>query len=138
MRYRRAIFLATSLLLGAFCMAGQAQGDVRIFEQNDEAGERTFDLYGWVQPRFTVQQNDVRPPYVDFEPNPAFTVRRARFGGIAWMNGWIKAQFELEAAAPSVNALDAYVFASPIPEIGLTVGQFRVPFSRQNLLPSKN
>ena len=128
-------------LLALLAAPAVARADVRVFSAPEDSDKQStlqsLDLYGWIQPRFVMQQHDERPG-VDYKPNPVFTVRRARFGAIGWLNSWVRAQFEMELAGDVSYAIDAFVDAHPIPEVGITVGQFRVPFSRQNLIPSKN
>jgi hypothetical protein len=67
-------------------------------------------------------------------------VERARMGTVATMGPWARAQLEVDFSGEYAVPYDAYVVLSPIHEkvasLNLTVGQFRVPFSGQNLLPS--
>jgi hypothetical protein len=62
-------------------------------------------------------------------------------GVVAKLAKWAKAQIELDLGKEFTQAMDAFVDVTPIAEervtVGLRMGQFRVPFSRQNLLPSK-
>ncbi len=103
-----------------------------------------LDLYGWVQPRFTYQQQDTRPS-VNFTPIPAFNVERARLGTIASLGplgpraaGGGRLLGPVRLAVRRLRR--AASLLSPIHEkvasLNLTAGQFRVPISRQNLLPS--
>lgn len=133
---RTPLFLAVAALVivGA---PGLAQADVRIYDAGDPEHPKTLDAYGWVQPRFSWQQSDKRPG-IDFDPNPGFTLQRVRLGFVANIETWIRGQVELELGGQQQTPLmDAFVVASPIPEVAFTAGQFRVPFSRQNLLASK-
>ncbi len=61
-------------------------------------------------------------------------------GTIATLGPWAEARVEVDVSGAYVVPFDAYVVLSPLHEeqasLNLTVGQFRVPFSRQNLLPS--
>lgn len=59
---------------------------------------------------------------------------RPALRGVAYRK-WIEyfVQFSLEGAAPAL--LDAEVVVQPIPELGLKVGQFLTPFSREFLVP---
>jgi hypothetical protein len=130
--------LAAALLtLATTAISSSAAAQARVFESPDETRPLTVDLYGWVQPRFTYQQKDERKG-VDFHPNPAFTLRRARLGMVARMS-WARAQTEIEFGPEGSSAplIDAFVVAEPIPEINVSAGQMRVPFSRQNMLQSK-
>src|SRR5262245_58023398 len=90
----------------SFAYAAPAAADLRVFERPEaerapgeprswfpEIGNFNLDLYGWIQPRFTVQQADDRPT-VNLHPNPAFTVQRARLGTVASLGRWAKAQLE--------------------------------------------
>src|SRR5580692_288195 len=128
-----------ALAFAAACAwAAPAAADITAFEA-PSFGDFRLDLYGWVQPRFTWQQSDTRPQ-VNFNPNPAFTVERARMGTIALLGPWARMQVEAEFAGEYVHMLDAFVTLSPVHDkmvsLNLTAGQFRVPISRQNLLPS--
>jgi len=130
--------LATACACAALAWAAPAAADVTVFDAPSVADFK-LDLYGWVQPRFTYQEQDNRPT-VNFQPTPAFTVQRARMGTVATMGPWARAQVEVDFSGEYAVPYDAYVVLSPIHEevasLNLTVGQFRVPFSRQNLLPS--
>jgi hypothetical protein len=118
--------------------AAPAAADITVFEA-PSFGDFRLDLYGWVQPRFTYQQNDDRPQ-VNFDPTPAFTVERARMGTIALLGPWARAQVEVDFSGEFAQPIDAYINLSPVHEkmvsLNLMAGQFRVPISRQNLLPS--
>lgn len=133
---RRTFTFAAALAASAW--AAPAAADVTVFEAPSVADFK-LDMYGWVQPRFTYQQSDDRPQ-VNFHPNPAFTVQRARMGTIASLGPWARAQVEVDLSGEFASPIDAFVTLSPIHEkvasLNLTVGQFRVPISRQNLLPS--
>ncbi len=135
---RKAIAIA-AFALGAAPLAAHAEA--RVYEADALGTPLSLDLYGWVQPRFSYQQQDTRPT-VNFTPNPAFTVNRARIGAIATFGLWGRAQVEMELAHDNVQTMDAYIVASPVHEknvsLNFTFGQFRVPFSRQNLLSSKS
>jgi hypothetical protein len=119
-----------------------ALADVEVFRLDaPDKPAVALSLYGWIQPRFTWQQSDERPQ-VNFEPNPVFTVLRARLGTVAALSKWATAQFEIDVSKDFVVPADAFVNLSPIHEkvatLNLTLGQFRVPFSRQNLLSSRS
>jgi hypothetical protein len=118
--------------------AAPAVADVTVFEAPSVADFK-LDLYGWVQPRFAWQQADDRPQ-VNSHPNAAFTVQRARLGTVARLGAWATAQVEFDLSQEVASPIDAFVTLSPLHEkmasLNLTVGQFRVPISRQNLLPS--
>lgn len=135
---RRSFAFAAALF--TFSCAAPAAAQVTVF-QAPSILDFKLDLYGWVQPRFSAQQTDDRPS-VNFDPTPAFTVQRARFGTIATFGPWGRAQVEADFAGQTVGTLDAYVVLSPIHEeeasLNFTFGQFRVPISRQNLLPSSS
>jgi hypothetical protein len=61
-------------------------------------------------------------------------------GTIASLGPWARAQVEIDLSGQYAVPYDAFVVLSPVHEkiasLNLTLGQFRVPFSRQNLLPS--
>jgi hypothetical protein len=133
----------SSLLAGLFALATlvaarPAAADLRVFE-NDKVLDFKLDLYGWVQPRFTWQEADSRPT-VDQHPNAAFTVLRARLGTVAFLGPWAKAQLEIDFSREIAAPFDAFVVLSPlqtrVATLNLQLGQFRVPFSRQNLVSS--
>jgi hypothetical protein len=130
--------LATAILASALACARPASADVTIF-QTPVIGGVKLDLYGWAQPRFSWQESDDRPT-VDLHPNAAFTILRARIGAIASIGRWGRAQFEIELAREVGQPFDAFVVLTPISTrpatLNLQVGQFRVPFSRQNLVNS--
>jgi Phosphate-selective porin O and P len=120
--------------------AAPAAAQVTVFRA-PEYGDLSVDLYGWIQPRFTAQQHDDRPQ-VMFDPEPAFTVQRARFGTVGKFGELGRLQLEVDFAGNTVTTLDAYAVLAPIHEkdvrFELTFGQFRVPFSGQNLRPSSS
>lgn len=117
-------------------VATPALAETRIFEGDGVKGPKSIDLFAWIQPRFTHQQRDTRPG-VSFEPNPAFTVTRARLGLKSEVTDYARAVMEIEIAGQQPTPLlDAYLVLHPIPEAQLWVGQMRVPFSRQNLIQS--
>jgi hypothetical protein len=129
---------ALAAALVTFTCAAPAAADLTVFEAPSVA-DLKLDLYGWVQPRFSDQQQDNRPT-VSFDPIPAFTVARTRMGTVARLGPWARAQVEVDFSGEYAVPYDAYVVLSPVHEkmgtLNLTAGQFRVPFSRQNLLPS--
>ncbi len=137
MRSSRALSSAL-LALATLAGAAPAAADITVFEAPSVADFK-LDLYGWVQPRFTYQQQDNRPSVL-FDPIPAFNVQRARLGTVASLGPWARAQVEIDFSGQYALPFDAFVVLSPIHEkaatLNLTAGQFRVPFSRQNLLPS--
>jgi hypothetical protein len=130
--------LAFAAALAAFAWVAPASADLTVFEA-PKVADFKLDLYGWVQPRFTWQQSDDRPQ-VNFQPNPAFVVQRARLGTIGAFGPWARAQIEVDFSGEFAVPIDAFVTLSPIHEkvasLNFTFGQFRVPISRQNLLPS--
>jgi hypothetical protein len=129
---------ALAAAFATFVWAAPAAADLTVFEA-PSAADFKLDLYGWVQPRFTYQQQDTRPE-VNFTPNPAFIVQRARMGTIGTLGPWARAQVEVDFSGETATPIDAFVTLTPIHEkvatLNLTAGQFRVPISRQNLLPS--
>lgn len=135
---RSPFFFAAAAILAASTWTAPAAADLRVYEAPAVADFK-LDLYGWVQPRFTWQQSDDRKE-VQFDPKAAFTVQRARLGTIAALGPWVKAQVEVDFSQLNATPIDAFVTFSPIHEkvasLNFTFGQFRVPFSRQNLLPS--
>jgi hypothetical protein len=134
MRRLPAFAAAFSLTLA---FAAPAAAEVTVYEA-PQFGDFKVDLFGWIQPRFTYQAKDERPD-VNFKINPAFTIQRARFGAAASWGKWARAQFEVDVGREVATPFDAFVTLTPVHEdiatLNLTFGQFRVPFSRQNLLP---
>jgi hypothetical protein len=134
----RKLAALTALLVSTASTAASA--DVRVYEADEHGPPLSLDLYGWIQPRFSYQQQDTRPG-VDFTPNPAFTLQRTRLGAVVTYGEWARGQIEIELARDTAQPIDAYVVGTPLHEknvkLNITLGQFRVPFSRQNLLPSK-
>lgn len=133
-----AIVALAALLLTPLA-PGAARADVPLYKAADTDGEGSAALsaYGWVQPRFTYQQQDKRAA-VNFTPNPAFTVQHARVGLYGQVASWARLVVEFElAGSQSTPLIDAFGVATAAPELSVTAGQFRVPFSRQNLLPGK-
>lgn len=132
--------LAALSALAVVTASTAASADVRVFETDAHVPPLSLDLYGWIQPRFSLQQQDARPD-VNFTPNPAFTLARTRLGAVVNYGLWARAQIEIELARDTAQPIDAFVVANPLHEksatLSVTLGQFRVPFSRQNLLPSK-
>lgn len=139
--HKRKIAVAVGLVVGMVSSSAAAQ--IRIWERHDpnhpdeESPSQTVDLFAFVQPRFSYEQHDTRNPNLTWEPAPGFQVRRARLGAITGLTTWASMIFELELAGEQVRSLDAFARFSPIPEAQFSVGQLRVPFSRQNLLPSR-
>lgn len=137
---RRCALALAVAVTGILAAARPASAEVTVFETK-KRWDFKVDLYGWVQPRFTYQEADERPQ-IDLHPNPAFTVQRARLGARAWLGKWARTQIEVDFAREVSNPIDAFVVFSPLHEpiasVNLQIGQFRVPFSRQNLLQSRN
>jgi hypothetical protein len=133
---RPSSFFAAALAVLAW--TAPAAADVTVFEA-PKVADFKLDLYGWIQPRFTDQEQDNRPA-VQFAPIPAFNVQRARMGTIGRLGPWAEVRLEVDFSGEFAVPYDAYVVLSPLHEkmasLNLTVGQFRVPYSRQNLLPS--
>jgi hypothetical protein len=128
------VTLAVATALAVSAWTAPAAADVTVFEA-PSVGDFSLDLYGWIQPRFTWQQNDV-----NFNPTPGFSLQRLRLGTIARTGPWAEARVEVDYSGVSPKLIDGYVTLSPIHEkqasLNLTAGYFRVPISRQNLLPS--
>lgn len=114
-----------------------ANAQVTVYEKaspDDPEDVRKLALFGFLQPRFTFQQKDTRDPKNKVENSPGFSFRRARFGAVARVDKVATLQTELELVTASVLGIDAFARLHPLPELQFTVGQFRVPFSRQNLI----
>jgi hypothetical protein len=129
--------------LGLAIAAGTAaaHADVTVYTAPPDKVDLRLDLYGFLQPRFQWQESDNRPT-VDLHPTPAFLIQRARLGTVGYFGKFARVQFEIDVAHETSDPLDLYLVVTPINEpmvvLGLQAGQFRVPFSRQNLLSSMN
>jgi hypothetical protein len=115
-----------------------ASAQVTVFEQKnsetDPEDVRSLAFFGFLQPRFTWQQKDLRDPSNKVENSPGFSFRRSRLGAIARVDKIATLTTEIELTTSAMLGIDAFARLHPIPEAQLTVGQFRVPFSRQNLV----
>lgn len=134
----RKTFLVLFVLAQLFIASRAAQAQVRVATfPRPNIG---VDLYGFVQPRLTVQQSDTRP-LINLEPNPAFTLLRTRLGAIGYFSKWGKMQLEVELGREVAQPIDAFIVLTPYRSkpftIDMTLGQFRVPISRQNLIQGK-
>jgi hypothetical protein len=131
---------ALCALLLAF-LPRAAAADVRVFDSEVKGLPVHVDLYGFAAPRLAVQENDTRPE-VEFTPNPAFTLARARLGVIGALSDRAELRFEMELGKDFSQGIDAYIegkpFVHPMATVGVRFGQFRVPFSRQNLIRSSD
>jgi hypothetical protein len=128
---------ALSLLLALSCVASVARAEITVYEKKnaeDPDDTQSLRFYGFLQPRFTYQQKDTRDPNNTVDNPPGFSFKRARLGTIARVDRYVLFQTELEVSSASVLGVDAFVRLMPRPELQLTLGQFRVPFSRQNLI----
>jgi hypothetical protein len=127
-----------SCLLASLLLSRAASAQVVVYEKVDpeglEGGSRKLELYGFAQPRFTYQQKDKRDPNNTVDNSPGFSFARARLGSIARYEDIATLQFEIETQTASVLGIDAFARLHPIKEAQLQIGQFRVPFSRQNLI----
>ncbi|APR74776.1 Phosphate-specific outer membrane porin OprP [Minicystis rosea] len=132
--HRSLVF--TFAAIATLALTRPAQADVTVFE-NNKIVDFKLDMYGWVMPRFTWQASDDRP-VINLHPNAAFTIQRARLGTYARLGKWARVQMEVELGREIAQPIDAFVVLSPlhgdIATLNLQVGQFRVPFSRQNLI----
>ncbi len=135
----RPLLASTALSLALVGAARPASAELRVFDVPEI--DFKLDLFGWVQPRFSAQQSDDRP-LVNFRPNPAFTITRARLGTSATIGTWGHAQIEVDFSREGAVPIDAFVTLTPlrskIASITVDIGQFRVPFSRQNLIRSNS
>lgn len=135
--------IAAVLTCGAaLACSASASAEVRVWEKDPAKGDDdvpvlSVDVFGWVQPRFTWEQHDTREPKYQWEPAPGFRIRRARLGTRAELTSWASANLELDLATDQARPLDGYLTLTPMSELRVTAGQFRVPFSRQNLVSSR-
>ncbi|MDC3954979.1 hypothetical protein [Polyangium jinanense] len=135
---RRALAF-TAIVVAASASARVAEAQVRVatFEKPAVA----LDLYGWVSPRVTIAPVT---PFGDPDVDVQFSVPQARFGAVATLGRWATMHTEIDLApvAGAVPAppwlLDAYAVVTPHRSrffgIDVTLGRFRVPISRQNLI----
>lgn len=120
-----------------FLVPCTAAAQVTVFEKKSEEDPedvRSLAFFGFLQPRFTWQQKDLRDPTNKVENSPGFSFRRSRLGAIARVDKIATLQTEIELTTSAMLGIDAFARLHPVPEAQLTVGQFRVPFSRQNLV----
>ena len=133
MRVGASLLVTTFLLL----LPLGASAQVTVFEKKSETDPedtRSLAIFGFLQPRFTYQQKDTRDPSNKVDNSPGFAFRRSRLGAVARVDKIATLTTELELTTSAVLGIDAFARLHPIPEAQLTVGQFRVPFSRQNLV----
>jgi hypothetical protein len=127
---------AVSVVLGALALASPRGASADVTVAKVESIDLRVDLYGWVQPRLSVPEQD-RRPFIDARPTPAFTLMRTRLGAIGMLSKWAKVQVELGMERELAQPIDAFVDLTPVvtdqAALGVRLGQFRVPFSRQNL-----
>jgi len=131
---------ASALLVFAAALAAEpAAADVRVVDTEVKGTRVAVDLFGFAAPRFAVSENDNRPQ-VNYTPNPAFTLNRARLGVIGTVSNRAELHFEMELGRDFAQGIDAYIegypLVHPMATVGIRLGQFRVPFSRQNLISS--
>lgn len=135
MRFRWAL---AALLPGAF-LPREALAEVHVYGTEIKGQPVQVALFGFASPRLSVQEHDDRPQ-VQFAPNPAFTMFRSRLGVAGRLSNRAELRFEIEMGKDFTQAMDAYVEGSPLVDpmatVSIRFGQFRVPFSRQNLIPS--
>lgn len=83
-------------------------------------------LGGWIDAQYRFEQNgDVQ--------TSAFQIRRARLDFKGSLSRWV--DFRLQADfAPSPRLIDAYVKVNICQYVNLQVGQFKIPFSLENIL----
>jgi hypothetical protein len=136
--HSHTLALGVVAALTIFADARAAEADVTVFD-SPKLGGINVNLYGWVQPRFTDPETDDRPG-VNYDPTPGFTLERARLGTYALLGPWARVQVEVDFSQTDARPIDAYVILTPLhnptASINFQLGQFRVPISRQNLLPS--
>jgi hypothetical protein len=131
---RRAALCLTSFLLAASAMPRAAEAEVRVASL--EKPDVSLDLYGWTQPRFTYEaQQDAS----------SFSLPQVRLGLIGGLGKWGRVQTEIDSGTNNFGVgfrlpelLDAYGVLTPYRSrafgFDITLGRFRVPFSRQNLI----
>lgn len=127
-----------ALLLGA-SVSRTAAAEVHVLETEIKGQPVAVGLYGFASPRFSFQEQDKRET-VQFTPNPAFTLFRSRLGVTASLSHRAELRFELEMGKDFTQGMDAYIEGAPLVDkmatVSIRLGQFRVPFSRQNLTSS--
>ncbi|MDI3282733.1 hypothetical protein [Polyangium sp. 15x6] len=134
---RRALAF-TAIVVSSAASARVAEAQVRVATLEKPA--IALDLYGWVMPRLVIT-----PPgdYTGERTDAQFSVPQSRLGAVATLGRWAEMHTEVELAGffTSVSVpfvLDAYVTFTPHRSrsfgVDVTLGRFRVPISRQNLL----
>ncbi|HVK62917.1 MAG TPA: hypothetical protein VM694_00500 [Polyangium sp.] len=131
----------TAIVVAACASARVAEAQVRVATVEKPAV--ALDLYGWVSPLLTVTAGSIQTPVPD-EINVQFSVPQARLGAVATLGRWGRMQTELDlaplggATLSPPTVLDAYVVLTPhrsrVWGVDVTLGRFRVPISRQNLI----
>lgn len=92
-------------------------------------GNFSVGVHALLQTRFEHVESDT-------SRQDGFRIGSARpaLRGVAFRK-WLSYFVQWELAGPSATLLDMEVVARPIPELGLKVGQFLTPFSREFLVP---
>lgn len=129
--------ISPALALALALVTHTAAAQLTVYEKkdpDDPDAVRRLQLFGFLQPRFFYQQKDPPSRGNNVDIPPTFVFRRARLGAIGQPTKMVLLQTELELATAAVVGIDAFARFTPHPAAQLTVGQFRVPFSRQNLV----
>lgn len=117
--------------------AAALRAEQAIKKQEDKSNQKEFPvnasklikLGAYTQARFQATFNK------DSIPN-SFDIRRARVDTKGEITGRFDYRLQVEWAGSSAKLLDATMGYRPFQFIKLTAGQFKVPFSRENLLSS--
>jgi phosphate-selective porin OprO/OprP len=103
------------------------------FRTND--GDFKFELGGRLQLDFDTAEPDARALNGDLLKN-RFLVRRARLELVGTMFKWVDVKLEADFVE-GVSLKDGYIDLRFFPEAGLRGGQFKAPFSREELTSSR-
>jgi len=108
------------------------KGIITKEEVDAQAKKHSFNITGYVQFQGKINQNE------DRSPNDGFTVRRAKLSAFGYayehINFKLEANFVGVSGSPSSLSLDdAYIEDNHLPYLVGRAGQFKVPFSLEEL-----
>lgn len=127
-----AILVFCSLSFSNIAVNGQEQTTIDSIKNKPSAKEvfqkisENVQLGGWIDAQYQYEKND------DAEKN-FFQIRRARLDVKGSLSKWV--DFRLQADfAPNPRLIDAFVKVNFCKYVKLQAGQFKIPFSLENIL----
>ena len=130
--FAAAILIFFSLAFSNIIVNGQGQTTTDSTKNKPSAKEvfqkisENVKLGGWIDAQYQYEKND------DAEKN-FFQIRRARLDVKGSLSKWV--DFRLQADfAPNPRLIDAFVKVNFCKYVKLQVGQFKIPFSLENIL----